>query len=142
MRKSLNFDLDTKKLKEYYPNNNYTEAYNDIKKFLLKNGFEHRQGSGYISKENMSKTEIVITIEELNTNHPWLYPCCKTLDYYDVGKEHSGLEILESINKNKAFEVNKNKEKDLKPKLISNYIPKNKTKDKDILTESDKSQER
>jgi len=54
MRKSLNFDLNIKKLKEHYPNSNYTEAYNDIKKFLTNNGFEHRQGSGYISKEEMS----------------------------------------------------------------------------------------
>jgi len=58
MRKSLNFDLDTNKLKEYYPNKNYTNAYEDIKKFLLKNGFEHRQGSGYISQKEMSTKEV------------------------------------------------------------------------------------
>jgi len=140
MRKSLNFDLNTKKLKEYYPNNNYTNAYEDIKKFLLKNGFEHRQGSGYISEKEMSIKEVTIIIEDLNDSHPWLHPCCKTLDYYDVGKEHSGLEILENINKDKALKVDKikesetrkvEKEKDIKQTYkISNYQPKNKTKNK------------
>jgi len=139
MRKSLNFDLDTKKLKEHYSNKNYTNAYEDIRKFLSENGFEHRQGSGYISKETMSIKEVTIVIEDLNSNCPWLYPCCKTLDYYDVGKEHSGLEILENLNKDKTLEVNKTArrvEKEIKQTYkISNYQPKNKyksLKDKDI----------
>jgi len=135
-RKSINFDLNIKKLKEHYPNNNYTEAYNDIKKFLLKNGFEHRQGSGYISKEAMTKIKIAKIIKKLNNNCYWLYPCCKTLDYYDVGKEHSGLEILENINKDKALKVDKIKDKEIQKEIkkqtykISNYQPKNKTKNK------------
>jgi len=145
MRKSLNFDLNTKKLKEYYPNKNYTEAYNDIKKFLTNNGFSHRQGSGYISKKEMSTAKVTKIIEKLNINCSWLYTCCKTLDYYDVGKEHSGLEILENLNKdmersgislyaNKTLEVNKTREKEIKQTYkISNYEPKKvKTKDKDI----------
>jgi len=131
MRKSLNFDLDTKKLKEHYSSKNYTEAYNDIKKFLLKNGFEHRQGSGYISKEAMTRIAVTSVIKEINIKYPWLYPCCKTLDYYDVGKEHSGLEILENINKDMALKINKIKEKDIKQTYkISNYQPKSKTKNK------------
>jgi len=52
--RSINFDLDTNKLKEHYPNKTYTNAYEDIKRFLLKNGFEHRQGSGYISQKELS----------------------------------------------------------------------------------------
>jgi len=70
MKKSLNFDLDTKKLKEHYPNKNYTEAYNDIKKFLLQNGFEHRQGSGYISENDMSSQEVAVIIENISNYEP------------------------------------------------------------------------
>ena len=94
MKKSINFDLDTKKLQEHYPNKNYTQAYNDIKKFLTNNGFEHRQGSGYISKEDMTEVKVVDTINVLNKKNPWLEKCCKTLDYYDVGKQYNGLDIL------------------------------------------------
>lgn len=61
MQKYLNFDLDTNKLKQYYPKKDYTRAYKDIEKFLVSRGFEHRQGSAYISKmsidivKNLSK---------------------------------------------------------------------------------------
>jgi len=135
MRKSLNFDLDTKKLKEHYLNKNYTEAYNDIKKFLIKNGFEHRQGSGYISEKEMSDGQITRLLKRMNKEYNWLRICCKTLDYYDVGSTFNGLEILEDIKKDKILEINKTKEVKQEPKLVSNYEPKNKyksSKNKDI----------
>ncbi|HKM19174.1 MAG TPA: VapD family protein, partial [Aliarcobacter sp.] len=91
MKKSINFDLDTNKLKEIYPNKSYTQAYDDIKKFLTKNGFEHRQGSGNISKEEMKISQVVKIIQGLNKKHIWLEDCCKTLDYYDVGKAFNAL---------------------------------------------------
>ena len=47
--KALNFDLDTENLKRYYPSSDYHKAYFDIKQFMIQNGFEHRQGSGYVS---------------------------------------------------------------------------------------------
>lgn len=47
--KAINFDLDIKALQQYYPSSNWRKAYEDINKFFLSNGFEHRQGSGYIS---------------------------------------------------------------------------------------------
>jgi len=113
MRKSLNFDLDTKKLKEYY-SNNYPNAYNDIKKFLLKNGFEHTQGSGYISKKEMSNAKLVIVIEELGDSLSWLKDCCKTLHYSDVKPVYDGLEI---IKEDKTLKVDKFKEKDIRTNL-------------------------
>jgi len=133
MRKSLNFDLDTKKLKEHYPNKNYIEAYNDIKKFLLKNGFEHRQGSGYISEKEISKVKTLDIIKKLNNNHPWLETCCKTFYYSDIRQEYDALLSIKE-DKNKTLEVDKIKEKEIKQTYkISNYEPKKvKTNDKDI----------
>ena len=113
MKKSLNFDLDTKKLQELYPNNSYTQAYDDIKRFLTKNGFEHRQGSGYISKEIMKASQIVNIIEELNNQHSWIKDCCKTLDYYDVGERFNALELLENKDSKKK-EISKEQEKQTK----------------------------
>jgi len=106
MRKSLNFDLDTKKLKEHYPNKNYTEAYNDIKKFLIKNGFEYKQGSGYISKETMTRIAVTSVVKELNKNHPWLETCCKTFYYSDIGQEYDALSYIKE-DKNKTLEIDK-----------------------------------
>ena len=55
MRKAINFDLDTKKLKDAYCVTNrpleYLKAYGEIKDFMKSKGFLHRQWSGYVSKE-------------------------------------------------------------------------------------------
>jgi len=38
-RKQITFDLDTKILKQIFGEKNYTQAYKDIKRFMLDNGF-------------------------------------------------------------------------------------------------------
>ena len=53
-RKAVNFDLNDNLLKQYYPSKSYKNAWRDIKKFLLKSNFEHRQYSGYVSNSAMS----------------------------------------------------------------------------------------
>lgn len=131
MKKSINFDLDTNKLKEVYPNKSYTQAYDDIKRFLTKNGFEHRQGSGYISKEDMTTLEVSDTLKELNKKHTWLKDSCKTLDYYDVGKAFNGLDIFDKVQDKTNF---KEQKQDIKKpfKLTRKYKI---SKDKDISKE-------
>jgi len=52
-KKQISFDLDTKALEKYYPTDNWRNSYEKIKQFMLKNGFEWRQGSVYISKQPM-----------------------------------------------------------------------------------------
>jgi len=136
-RKSINFDFsqrvhstrDTKKLKELY-SKNYTNAYNDIKKFLLKNDFEHTQGSGYISEKEISDGQITRLFKRMSKECSWLKDCCKTLHYSDVQPIYDGLKI---IQEDKTLRVNKTKEKEKKQTYkISNYKPKNKIKNKDI----------
>lgn len=39
-KKAINFDLDTKKLREFHPKG-ITQAYTDIRNFLESMGFEH-----------------------------------------------------------------------------------------------------
>lgn len=94
MRKVLNFDLDTKKLKEIYPNKNYRQAYSDIRRFLIKNGFEHTQNSRYISINKMPNIEFTKIMEELSNKHDWLKDCCKTFVYHDIGERVNALELL------------------------------------------------
>jgi virulence-associated protein VapD len=45
IRKAINFDLDTKKMKRYYSNGvkSISSGYSDIECFFKGNGFEHRQ---------------------------------------------------------------------------------------------------
>lgn len=48
-KKAINFDLDDGFLKRNYPSNNYKKAWNDIRAFLVKSDFVHRQYTGYVS---------------------------------------------------------------------------------------------
>ena len=65
-RKAINFDLSTADLKKYFKNT--AEAYNQIKNFMLQNGFEHRQYSGYVSKEAMEDDDVALKVAESAKN--------------------------------------------------------------------------
>jgi len=96
-RKAINFDLDERKLKKLYPSRfpfAYKHAWSDIKRFMEKNGFEHRQYSGYVSRKPMSYTEVIKTMEKLRSVYPWIGPCAQKFDVTEVGKTYSLLELL------------------------------------------------
>ena len=92
--KAINFDLNTKALKQYYPLSNWRRAYDDINKLLLANGFEHRQGSGYFSKQKMRKTELSSIIKILSLQFPWLKKCVKQFDVTNIGAQYSALGLI------------------------------------------------
>ena len=54
LKKYLLFDLDTTALKEEFGPKRYTVVYSMIRQFLENCGFEHKQGSGYLSTEPIS----------------------------------------------------------------------------------------
>lgn len=77
-QKSIEFDLDTNGLREYYTN--YTQAYDDIGRFMRRHGFEHRQGSVYNSMQKILETDIIDLVEDLKNTFPWAETCIKALD--------------------------------------------------------------
>lgn len=81
MRKAINFDLDTKKLKDAYCVTNrpleYLKAYGEIKDFMKSKGFLHRQWSGYVSKEPLSKAQVDYLVQ--NNSHRRFRILCKRL---------------------------------------------------------------
>ncbi len=95
MRKAINFDIDTKKYEEYTGKKALT-AYAEVKKFLKKNGFEHRQGSGYVSKNSLDDLRITAIITNMTLTLKWLRFCVKEIDVTNIGKQHS---LLDTINK-------------------------------------------
>ena len=62
MAYAITFDLDTKMLKEKYPGETYTQAYEDIKDFLTGNGFIHQQGSVYFGEGINAATCVKIAL--------------------------------------------------------------------------------
>lgn len=146
-KKAINFDLDTKSLKEHYPGKNYREAYADIKSFMEKEGFEHRQWSGYNSKEKLTMQDIHILTIKLDMTFPWLKKCVNRFDVTDIGEQHDLTHLItgnakERIpEKAKRTEQNQTKQafysvKKLKQKAVEiNRQPKKqneKTKSKNL----------
>lgn len=84
-RKALNFDLDTKKMKEM---NLYPKGYRLLGSSLKKHGFEHRQGSGYISKVKLDGDNVYDIISDVVSENEWLANCVKKIDVTDIGKQH------------------------------------------------------
>lgn len=91
-RKAINFDLSTNELKKHFKNT--AEAYNQIKDFMLQNGFEHRQYSGYASKEVMEDDDITLLVLNITNKFSWLYPCTQKFDVTDIGEQHDLKDIL------------------------------------------------
>ncbi|MCL1990406.1 MAG: hypothetical protein FWG67_05890 [Defluviitaleaceae bacterium] len=94
------FDLDTKALEKYYPTKNWRNAYEDIKKHMLDNGFEWQQGSGYHSKEGINLSKVDAIIDAMAEKQPWLHLAVRDMQVGDLPKLHS-------LNKNfdKNFEM-------------------------------------
>lgn len=82
--KAINFDLDTKAMKEYgvLPN-----GYKSVGTSLSKYGFSHRQGSGYISNEKIKDADALDAIIKTTKENPWLGDCVKKIDVTNVGRQ-------------------------------------------------------
>lgn len=92
-RKAINFDLDTNKMKEMdlYPN-----GYKLLGASLKKRGFEHRQGSGYVSKERMDSVTVARIIESITKEQRWLAKCVNKIDVTDIGRQHDLTDIVKT----------------------------------------------
>jgi len=95
-RKAINFDLDTHGLKQYYPGKDYRTAYYDLRRFFAAHGFEHRQGSGYLSQEKLTSADIYDLMDDLAQAFPWLGDCVNKIDVTDISQQHDLSELLRS----------------------------------------------
>ena len=111
--KAINFDLSTKALKEHFGENT-ASAYAKIKEFMLENGFEHRQYSGYKSIQAMDNFEIYDIIKKLHNTYSWLKPCVVKFDVTNVSKQYDFTFVFEDkpLNEKTILKENHKKEKD------------------------------
>lgn len=126
---AINFDLDTKKLKDVYVSSTgkkYNRAYYDIKAFMKKNGFLHRQGSGYISKEPMTEMAAAFEIKKMGNLMPWLKDCTRRIDLTVVGNQFDLTEVLNTKSNNNLTQ-NKNSLEKTSIKTNTNNAPKEET---------------
>lgn len=97
-RKALNFDLDTHRLKQYYPGANYRQSYDDLRRFFRSHHFSHRQGSGYISEIKLSTADIYDLMDELIQQFSWLGDCVNKIDVTNIGRQHDLTELLKPLD--------------------------------------------
>lgn len=88
-RKQIAFDLDTKALELYYPNEHWRGSYEIIRKHMLRNGFKWLQGSVYVSEKPLSSAETTRILGNLVKKNPWLNLCMRDCREANIGKEHS-----------------------------------------------------
>lgn len=140
--RSFNFDLDTNALKKYYPSADYKKAYSDIKNFLLSNGFEHRQWSGYKSILPLYDREVANIIYEMKLQFSWLEKCVNKFDVANISnlydltfiiKDSTSLNLeVENDKKMTLTELLTDANKKIKNNNINRNIKKQKSKDNSI----------
>ena len=101
--KSIEFDLDTKRLQEYY--RDYRTAYKDIRSFMNKHGYIHRQGSVSNSKEKLLETDILVLVDALKDFFPWASTCIKAFDVANIGQQYSMLMQLRATEDEDDFDI-------------------------------------
>lgn len=93
--KSIDYDLDTKGLQEYYPD--YRTAYKALGKFMKQHGFIHRQYSVYNSVNKLSELDIIDLVDDLKHTFPWAATCINEFDVTNISNQHSMLTQLQTI---------------------------------------------
>ena len=83
-KKTINFDLSQDMLRKHYPKKNITYAYFGIKSFLSKSGFEHIQGSGYVSEKPISIVKVNAILSSMQYKFPWLCDCVEAIRIANV----------------------------------------------------------
>ena len=125
IRKAINFDLDTRKMKELslYPN-----GYKLLKQSFKDYGFKHRQGSGYISINELNSDDVNELIIKIVDSQPWIVKCVKKIDVTDIGRQHDLTEVVKALGSEALEQSDKlisEEKENTKEKLTS--------KDKEII---------
>lgn len=110
--KAINFDLDTKAMKDYgvLPN-----GYKSVGTSLTKYGFTHRQGSGYISNEKIRHDDVAEIIRKTTKENPWLGDCVNKIDVTNVGRQFDMIDIVkETARLNAARAASNNTQKNVR----------------------------
>lgn len=105
-RKAINFDLDTKEMKgrSMYPN-----GYELLRVSFKERGFDHRQGSGYLSQDKITTDDVVKVVTEIVHEQPWLADCVKKIDVTDIGRQHDLTAIVKAAAEERAEQVDQAK---------------------------------
>lgn len=124
-RKAINFDLDTKVMKEQ---GLYPKGYKLLKNSFKELGFTHRQGSGYTSIDKITNDQVYTLIENIVSENPWLADCVKKIDVTDIGRQHDLTDMVKDFAEQKAATDDE----------LQGLNKQNAAKEREDLTQADK----
>lgn len=77
---AVTFDIDTNCIKEQFEDKNISnEIYTRIKKFMVANNFEWKQGSVYFGNDKINAVTCVTTVQKLAKEIPQLTACVRDI---------------------------------------------------------------
>jgi len=92
---ALTFDLDMDSLRVNYPNASYNNAYADIKKILVEEGFEWTQGSVYFGKpERINLTRCILAARRLAKELPWFLASVRDMRMLRIEETNDVLPLI------------------------------------------------
>ncbi len=91
------FDIDTTCLNESYHENNYQNAYGDIRKFMEDNGFKWKQGSVYFGDDTVDAVKCVLVVQQLARTYPWFPACVKDVRMLRIEENNDLMPAIQGI---------------------------------------------
>lgn len=88
-RKQITFDIDTNVAKEILGERNYIRAYADIREFMENGGWQHIEGSVYMSVVPVTTTNVAHLVDDLIWKYPYLTKCIREMHQSDITNVHS-----------------------------------------------------
>ncbi len=76
---AITFDFDTAMLEQLYPNQHWRNAYQDVRGYLGRRGFDWQQGSVYFGDDTVTAVECVRTVQKLARKYPWFGPSVRDI---------------------------------------------------------------
>ena len=101
----INFDLHTDVLIQVFGLSNYTKGYTEVEKYLLKNGFEHSQFSGYTSEKPMSYPQAYAICRSMNRQLKWLSQAVNKFSISNLSSDYNFDELFQDNNVNCDLEL-------------------------------------
>ncbi len=93
---AVSFDLDTNCLNEHYTKETYHNAYTEIKNFMIKNGFEWKQGSLYFGDSSkINAVSCVTTVQRLAKTFPWFSTCVKDIRMLRIEENNDLIQAIQ-----------------------------------------------
>ena len=94
---AIAFDMDTKALKESYPNPSWQNAYKEIRDFLAQYGFTWKQGSLQFSSADVTPVTVVLAVQEMAKRFPWFAPSVRDIRMMRIEEDNDLLPAVSSV---------------------------------------------